>query len=75
MGLNLASGSAIRRQMLDSAGVAHEAVSADLDESAIKSRLENSIEIALELAAAKALAVSQKEPVHWIIGSDSVVSG
>ena len=60
--------------MLDATGVPHETVPADLDETAIKSRLQDPREIALELAAAKALAVSEKRQGDWVIGSDSIVT-
>lgn len=70
MSLILASTSAIRRQLLDAAGVAYEAVKPDVDEAAVKARLDDPAAIAGELAAAKALSV----PGEWVIGSDSVVS-
>ena len=71
MGLILASTSAIRRQMLDGAGVEHVAVSPDVDEAAAKARLTNAAEIASELAQAKAQSIASDD---WVIGSDSVVS-
>ena len=71
MGLILASTSAIRRQMLDSAGVDYEAVKPDVDESAVKARLGDAGDIAAELAAAKACSIAAD---GWVIGSDSVVS-
>ena len=74
MALILASSSAIRRQMLDAAGVGHEAVAADVDESAVKKRLDSPAEIAVHLAKAKAVDVSTGRPDAWVIGSDSVVS-
>jgi len=60
--------------MLAQAGVSHEAFAPNVDESAIKSRLEDPGQIAGELAAAKALDVSSSRPDDWVIGSDSVVS-
>lgn len=60
--------------MLNDAGVAHQVVAADVDESAAKARLSDPAQIALELARAKALAVSKNKPGQWVIGSDSVVS-
>jgi septum formation protein len=60
--------------MLDSAGVAHEAVPAEIDESVIKARLEEPEQAALELARAKALAVASRRPDEWVIGSDSIGS-
>jgi septum formation protein len=70
LALILASSSAIRRAMLDAAGVSHEAVGPELDEDELKSGLTDASEIALRLAAAKCLSV----PGQWVIGSDSVVS-
>ena len=72
--LILASASAIRRTMLDHAGVAYEAISAAVDENAVRARLLEPAEIALELAKAKALDVSGRKPDEWVVGSDSVVS-
>ena len=59
--------------MLDTAGIAHEAVPPGIDEGAVKARLAGAEPIAGELAAAKALAVSAARPGDWVIGSDSVV--
>jgi septum formation protein len=70
LALILASTSAIRRHMLDAAGVAYAAVKPDVDEQAFKARLTSAIEIAASLAAAKACSVAEE----WVIGSDSVVS-
>ncbi len=72
--LILASASSIRQQMLRSAGVEFEVVPSAIDESNAKSRLTDARELAAELAAAKAVAVSQVRPDDWVIGSDSVVS-
>ena len=74
MPLILASGSAIRRKMLEDAGVEHIAVRPGVDEDAVKSGRMDAVEIATELAKAKALAVSGSQPDEWVIGSDSVVS-
>lgn len=74
MGLILASSSAIRRAMLDAAGVDYRAIPANIDEGVIKSRYRSADEIATALAEAKAVAVSAAEPGEWIVGSDSVVS-
>jgi septum formation protein len=68
--LILASTSAIRRQMLDAAGVDHVAVKPDVDEDMVKAQLSDPAEIASELAVAKALSV----PGPWVVGSDSVVT-
>ena len=74
MGLILASTSAIRRQMLDSAGVDFEAIASNVDEEAVKAKLNDAEEIARHLAEAKAEAVSAARPRDWVIGSDSVVA-
>lgn len=74
MPLVLASSSAIRRAMLDAAGVQYDAVPAGLDEASVKARASDPAELAVELAKAKALAVSVKRPRDWVVGSDSVVS-
>ncbi|MEA3081833.1 MAG: nucleoside triphosphate pyrophosphatase [Sphingomonadales bacterium] len=71
MGLILASTSAIRRQMLDAAGIAYRAMKPEVDEGGLKARLTSAAEIASELAAAKACSISGED---WVIGSDSVVS-
>lgn len=74
MALLLASSSAIRRSMLENAGIEIEIVPASVDESAEKARHSDAAELANALAEAKALAVSGKRPASWVIGSDSVVS-
>jgi septum formation protein len=73
--LLLASSSAIRQAMLDAAGVDYAALPAGIDESAAKERMgSDPATLALELAKAKAQAVSAQHPGDWVIGSDSVVS-
>ena len=57
--------------MLDAAGVDYEARKPDVDESVVKARLAYPVQIASELAAAKAVSVGGD---GWAIGSDSVVS-
>jgi len=71
LSLILASTSAIRRQMLDAAGVDYRACKPDVDEDLLKSRFEKAEEIASALAAAKACSI---ETDDWVIGSDSVIS-
>jgi septum formation protein len=73
--LVLASGSASRKAMLEAAGVAFVARPAAIDERALEAGLPGapSAEIALALAAAKALAVSAAEPGVLVLGSDSLV--
>lgn len=72
--LVLASGSAIRRKILEDAGVEFEVVPADIDEDAAKDGRGDPEAIATSLAEAKALAVSVLRPDDWVIGSDSIVS-
>ena len=69
MPLILASTSAIRRQMLDAAGVEYQAVRPQVDEEELKLGLTQANEIAEQLAGVKAVSV----PGEWVIGSDSVV--
>ena len=71
MPLILASTSPIRRHMLDAAGAAYVARTPEVDEDAVKQRLNDPGEIAAELASAKARSVATGD---WVIGSDSVVS-
>jgi septum formation protein len=72
--LILASSSAIRRQMLEAAGVDFSIVPANVDEAEKKAALRDPGALSLALAEAKALAVSCQRPGEWVIGSDSVVS-
>jgi septum formation protein len=74
LALILASSSAIRRQMLDAAGVEHEAIPSNIDEAEVKVRKRTPEEISSALAHAKALRVNMDHPRDWVIGSDSVVS-
>jgi len=74
LALILASTSAIRRHMLAAAGVEFEAVPSNVDEAAIKATTTDPRDIASDLAAAKAQAVSERRADDWIIGSDSVVA-
>lgn len=74
MPLVLASSSAIRRAMLTAAGVDHDVVAADVDETAAKKRIDDPQRLARTLAGAKALSVSAARSGDWVIGSDSVVS-
>ena len=71
--LILASKSTIRQKMLEDAGVEFEVVPAEIDEQAFKSAEKDGEIIALQLAKAKALAVSAVRPGDWVIGSDSIV--
>ena len=73
--LILASRSAARRAMLTGAGVPYTAQDAGVDEDAIKTSLKgvDAAELALELARAKALAVSRHDPQAWVLGSDQTL--
>lgn len=59
--------------MLDAAGVEYEAIPPQVDEDALKSRLNGAEAIASKLAEAKGSDVSAGRH-DWVIGSDSVVS-
>lgn len=74
--LILASKSASRQAMLGDAGVEFEAIPADIDERAIETGLAGRAAptIALELAKAKAVAVSADHPDRLVLGSDSLVT-
>ncbi|MEO7654847.1 MAG: nucleoside triphosphate pyrophosphatase [Sphingomicrobium sp.] len=73
MALILASTSPIRRAMLEAAGVIVEAVAPGVDEAALKDGREPDA-LVKRLAEAKALAISERRPGDWVIGSDSLVS-
>ena len=78
--LILASQSRSRRRMLEAAGLAFEVVVSNVDEPALKRRLEESggpadpEDIATALASAKAVAVSRKRPEALVIGGDQVLA-
>jgi len=75
--LILASGSAARRRMLEDAGVIFEVMPAAVDEGRLTDDLLRRVaheDIALALAEAKALAVSQRDPQALVIGSDQILS-
>jgi septum formation protein len=74
MALVLASSSAIRRAMLEQAGIAFSVVPAAIDESVEKARHSDPQALVTALAEQKALAVSKRETGDWTIGSDSAVS-
>lgn len=75
MTLILASKSASRRAMLDAAGIAYDAVPADIRERAVEAGLEGAApgEVAEALAVAKAAAVAEMHPQALVLGSDSLV--
>ena len=72
----LASGSAIRREILDGAGLDYEVIVRPVDEAAIKDAMlaENSRlrDIADALAEAKAMRVSRQE-AGFVIGADQIM--
>jgi septum formation protein len=72
----LASGSAIRREILDGAGLDYEVIVKPVDEAAIKDAMlaENSRlrDIADALAEAKAMRVSRQE-TGFVIGADQIM--
>lgn len=74
--LILASKSAARRAMLQGAGVPFTVQVADVDEDALKARHDpaDAVGLALELARAKALAVSRHDEDAWVLGADQTLA-
>jgi septum formation protein len=74
--LILASGSAARREMLQGAGVPFRIEVAPVDEDALKAELGaiDPAALAVELAKAKALAVSRLHPEAWVLGGDQTLA-
>ncbi|NPU11724.1 septum formation inhibitor Maf [Bradyrhizobium sp. 83002] len=74
--LVLASQSRARRLLLENAGLACEAVPADVDERAIQSEagLVAPYEVALHLATAKARAVAATRPGSYVLGADQTLA-
>ncbi len=74
--LILASRSAARRAMLTDAGVVFGLEDAGVDEDAIKVAMKgaSAAELAVELACAKALAVSRRDPDVWVLGADQTLA-
>ncbi|WP_420960540.1 Maf-like protein [Brucella sp. IR073] len=74
----LASKSPFRAALMKNAGIAFEAVAADIDERAVEATLEGSgatsEDVAAVLAEAKALDVSSNHPEALVIGSDQTLS-
>lgn len=74
----LASGSPFRKAMLVNAGVAIEAVPAEVDERALEAPLQDSgispEDVALVLAEAKATEVSERRPGALVLGCDQTLS-
>lgn len=72
--LILASKSAARRAMLSDAGVPFVVQVADVDEDALKTPGVDPVELAVELARAKALAVSRHDVDAWVLGADQTLA-
>jgi septum formation protein len=75
--LILASASAVRRQLLDNAGLSFQVIAADLDEPALRHALAtrgvtHPAEVAGDLARAKAEHVAAAHPGCVVIGADQV---
>ncbi|TKD35844.1 MAG: Maf-like protein [Mesorhizobium sp.] len=74
----LASGSPFRKALLVNAGVAVEAVPAEVDERALEAPLKDSgispEDVALVLAEAKATEVSERKPSALVLGCDQTLS-
>jgi septum formation protein len=74
----LASSSPFRAMLLDNAGISFLAHAADVDERALEAPLAESgaspEDVALVLAEAKAVAVSEEMPEPWVIGCDQTLS-
>jgi septum formation protein len=73
--LVLASGSAIRRRILDGAGVSFSVDPARVDESELKQEMTDlsPADLALKLSEAKALDVSSRQPGRLVLGADQVM--
>ncbi|KQY43464.1 septum formation inhibitor Maf [Rhizobium sp. Root491] len=76
--LILASSSASRQMLMLNAGLTFSAIPADIDERAFDEQLEKNgakpEEVALELAKAKALAVSALHPQALVLGCDQTMA-
>lgn len=76
--LILASSSASRQMLMRNAGLTFSAIPADIDERALDEQLERDgaspEEVALELARAKALAVSALHPDALVLGCDQTMA-
>lgn len=74
----LASTSPFRRQLLENAGISVEAVAPEVDERVVEAPLENAgvspEDVALILAEAKAVDVSERHPHALVIGCDQTLS-
>lgn len=72
--LILASKSSARREVLANAGVSFEIQVAGIDEDALKVPGVDARELAIELAKAKALAVSEQHPQAVVLGADQTLA-
>lgn len=72
--LILASKSAARREILANAGVSFDIHVAGIDEEALKTPGVDARELAIELARAKALAVSSVHPDAVVLGADQTLA-
>ena len=68
--LILASTSVYRRELLERLRIPFEVISPKVDETPLTG--ENTLDLALRLALAKAAAVAKQNPHAWVIGSDQV---
>jgi septum formation protein len=76
MDLVLASSSAIRARILRDAGVGFTVAPAEIDEAAVRASMASSDgkAVAAELAARKALCVSEQRPEALALGADQVLA-
>ena len=78
MKIILASGSGVRKQILDKYNIKADVVVSNVDEEQIKATLlsENAtpLIISKNLAEIKSTKVSNKHPDHLVLGADSVIS-
>ena len=78
MKLILASGSRTRRMLMQNAGLSFEAVPAEIDERAAEQPLLQAgappEDLALALAMAKAVVVSESHQGHLVVGADQILA-
>jgi septum formation protein len=74
--LVLASGSAVRRMLLEAAGIPVEIVAPEIDERAAEAELggADAPAIAMHLARAKARAVSRRKSGRLVVGADQILT-
>lgn len=70
----LASKSPYRKQLLNRLGIDFDAVSSDVNEDELKSKISDPVELTRALSIEKALEVQKQYPDSIIIGSDQVCS-